>query len=452
MKKLKLLTFNSFNCEISKFLSNNNNLLLAISGGMDSVALLHLCLGLRPKHKLYAVHINHGLRLESMFEQKFVNNLCMKYKIPLFIKKCDPNFANGESMEMWARRVRHDTYLSAKGKFNCDYILTAHHANDLVETILMHLDSGCGIEGLKGIPKKNRHIIRPLLPYKKSEIKKYIKRKKINFILDESNNDVRIKRNYIRHQILEPWEDETENVIERFLQLSEKANFAIDRMNGVISQFAKSTKMKNGLIVIPNKLTQVLSKNHFIRLVKILVKEQNISWRRNKWESLIQWVGTSMTGSKYYINNEWTILKNRDHFILSNKIYNSISMKINNEGNIFFDDFSIKIKKTDGLIKNDSPLYETIDGAFVANKKLLLRTWKDGDRYKPLGMNGHKKISDLLIDNKVDGFTKDEQLVLTANDEIIWVCGRSISDQVKVTKKTTNFLELSFTNTYKNAS
>ena len=122
MKKTKLLTFNSFNSSISKYLSNNKNLLLAISGGMDSVALLYLCLGLRPKHKLYAVHINHGLRLESMFEQKFVNNLCMKYKIPLFIKKCDPNFANGESMEMWARRVRYDTYLSAKGKFNLSLI------------------------------------------------------------------------------------------------------------------------------------------------------------------------------------------------------------------------------------------------------------------------------------------------------------------------------------------
>jgi len=355
-------------------------------------------------------------------------------------------------MEMWGRRIRQDTYLTAKGKFNCDYILTAHHANDLVETILMHLDSGCGIEGLKGIPKKNQHIIRPLLTYEKSEIKKYIKRKKINFILDESNNDVRIKRNYIRHKILEPWENETENVIERFLELSKKANLAIDRMNGVISQFAKSTKMKNSLIIIPNKLTQVLSKNHFIRLIKKLVKEQNISWRRNKWESLLQWIGTSMTGSKYYINNDWTLLRNRDHFILSNKPYNSISMKINNEGKVFFDDFSIRIKKTDGLIKNDSPMYETIDGAFIANKKLLLRTWKDGDRYKPLGMNGHKKISDLLIDNKVDGFTKDKQLVLTANDEIIWVCGRSISDQVKVTNKTTNFLELSFTNTYNNAS
>jgi len=251
---------------------------------------------------------------------------------------------------------------------------------------------------------------------------------------------------------LEPWDNETENIIERFLELSKKANLAIDRMNGVICQFAKSTKMKNSLIIIPNKLTQVLSKNHFIRLIKKLVKEQNISWRRNKWESLLQWVGTSMTGSKYYINNDWTLLRNRDHFILSNKPYNSISMKINNEGKVFFDDFSIRIKKTDGLIKNDSPMYETIDGAFIANKKLLLRTWKDGDRYKPLGMNGQKKISDLLIDNKVDGFTKDKQLVLTANDEIIWVCGRSISDQVKVTNKTTNFLELSFTNTYNNAS
>ena len=87
MKKLKSLTFNSFNFGISKFLSNNNNLLLAISGGMDSVALLHLCLRLRPKHKLYAVHVNHGLRSESTFEQKFVKNLCNKYKIPLYTKK-----------------------------------------------------------------------------------------------------------------------------------------------------------------------------------------------------------------------------------------------------------------------------------------------------------------------------------------------------------------------------
>ena len=97
-------------------------------------------------------------------------------------------------------------------------------------------------------------------------------------------------------------------------------------------------------------------------------------------------------------------------------------------------------------------MYETIDGEFIVNKKLLLRTWKYGDRYKPLGMNGHKKVSDLLIDNKVDRFSKNNQLVLTADGEIIWVCGQSISDQVKVTNNTTNFLELSFQHTYNNAS
>ena len=122
MKKLKSLTFNSFNFGISKFLSNNNNLLLAISGGMDSVALLYLCLRLRPKHKLYAVHVNHGLRSRSTIEQKFVKNLCNKYKIPLYTKKYYSTFLKGESMEMWARRVRQSTYLSAKEKFNCDYI------------------------------------------------------------------------------------------------------------------------------------------------------------------------------------------------------------------------------------------------------------------------------------------------------------------------------------------
>ena len=303
MKKLKLLTFNSFNCEISKFLSNNNNLLLAISGGMDSVALLHLCLRLRPKHKLYAVHVNHGLRSRSTIEQKFVKNLCNKYKIPLYAKKYYPTFHKGESMEMWARRIRQSTYQSAKEKFNCDYILTAHHANDLVETILMNLDNGCGIEGLRGIPKNNQNLIRPFLSYKKSEIKKYIKRKKLNFVSDESNNDIRIKRNFVRHQILKPWVNQTEDVIEKFLELSEKANHVTDRMIVAITQIAKSTIIKNGLIIIPNKITKVLSKNHFVRLIKELVKESNISWRRNKWKSLIQWVGNSKTGSKYFINN-----------------------------------------------------------------------------------------------------------------------------------------------------
>ena len=122
-------------------------------------------------------------------------------------------------------------------------------------------------------------------------------------------------------------------------------------------------------------------------------------------------------------------------------------MKINKEREIVSDGIHIRIKKTNGLTKNDNPMYEIIDGELVANKKLLLRTWKDGDSYKPLGMNGHKKVSDLLIDNKVDRFSKTKQLVLTADDEIIWVCGQSISDQVKVTKNTTNFVELYFTQT-----
>jgi tRNA(Ile)-lysidine synthase len=401
---------------------------------------------------LYAVHVNHGLRSRSTIEQKFVKNLCNKYKIPLYTKKYYSTFLKGESMEMWARRVRQSTYLSAKEKFNCDYILTAHHANDLVETILMHLDGGCGIEGLRGIPKNNQNLIRPLLSYKKSEIKEYIKRKKLNFVSDESNNDIRIKRNFVRHQILKPWVNQTEDVIEKFLELSEKANHATDRMIIAITQIAKSTIIKNGLIIIPNKITKVLSKNHFVRLIKELVKESNISWRRNKWKSLIQWVGTSKTGSTYFINNKWTILRNRDHFILNNKLYKSVEKKINNEGEVDSDCIQLKIKKTDGFTKNDNPMYETIDGELIANKKLLLRSWKDGDQYKPLGMSGHKKVSDLLIDNKVDRFSKNNQLVLTADGEIIWVCGQSISDQVKVTNNTTNFLELSFEHTYNNAS
>ena len=134
---------------------------------MDSVALFHLCLGSKIKNKIFAVHVNHQLRANSETDQLFVEDLCMKHNVPLFVKKNHVEIKNGESNEMWARRIRYNAFIEGKSKFDCDYVITAHHANDLVETIVMQLNNGCGIEGLRGIPKINGPYFRPLLKYKK---------------------------------------------------------------------------------------------------------------------------------------------------------------------------------------------------------------------------------------------------------------------------------------------
>ena len=158
-------------------ISSECRLLVALSGGCDSVALLHLCQKLKRKFgtDIYAVHVNHGLRKASSKEELFVKDLCKEQKIDLEMFYPLRNRVKGESIEMWARGVRYEAYEFARKKFNCNWVLTAHHGNDQVETILMHLDAGCSVKGLQGIPTQNNYILRPLLIFSQASIETYVK-------------------------------------------------------------------------------------------------------------------------------------------------------------------------------------------------------------------------------------------------------------------------------------
>ena len=189
--------------------------------------------------------------------------------------------------------------------------------------------------------------------------------------------------------------------------------------------------------------------SQFVRLIKELLNETQISWRRHRWELLIKWKHSAKTGSTYNINKYWTILRDRKHFILNNSITMPVDIKIQKEGVYSFNDSYLSMYKTDRMDKNNDPMLEVIDWNSVSKKDLKLRTWKKGDRFKPLGMKNYKKVSDFLIDKKMDRFSKDNQLVLTADNEIVWVCGQRISEMVKITNKTSNFLKLSLSHSYK---
>ena len=436
MKKLELhhfeksLTFDSFLNEMSEFLLGEKRLLVAISGGVDSVALLHLCLQLQPNHKLFAVHVNHGLRHDSKSEQSFIERLCLKYKIPLLIKRFKPDFNKKESVEMWARRVRLNAFLETRKEFDCDYIMTAHHSNDNLETILMHLDDGCGVEGLRGIPKQNGFIIRPLLNFTRQDITKYIHQNNLNYLEDSSNLDTSIKRNFVRHKVIKPWEIQSLNLIERFNALAKKATRAVDRMNCLIEAIGNDMLDDSKPIIIEYEWSKYLSNNQLVRLIKYLVGEIQISWRGYRWTSLEQWIAAADTGSTFKVNANWTLLRNREEWVLKKNTMGS-------------DGFSLVFQPIHQYEMNDDPSKEVIDGRAIIGKEIILRQWKAGDRFQPLGMTGKKRVSDLLVDEKVDLFNKKNQLVVTADGEIIWVCGRRISDKAKVTEKTKNFVELS---------
>ena len=439
------LTLNRFTRNFNSLVSKKSRLLVAVSGGMDSIALLHLSSKFKKDYEIFGVHVNHGLREASESEEKFVRGLCHDYNILLSVHNANRDFIPGESMEMWARRIRQDAFESARKEYNCDFVLTAHHANDNAETILMHLDDGCGVEGLRGIPSQNGTTIRPLLKFNRNDIEEYANFHNLNFVMDVSNYDTSIKRNYVRHKVLLPWEDQAKDLIVQLSHLSENANRTVARMNSLIEEISNQIKSNGNQKIIHDKLVKDLNVSQKVRLVKHILGETEISWRRHQWIELKNWLKSSKTGSRLKLNGYWTILRDRDCFIMNTKIQKKINLSIQPEGRFGSDGFNITLNKIEVPFLNSNLYNEVIDAHYVMGKKLVLRSWSKGDRFNPLGMIGQKKVSDLLVDEKVDYYSKEKQLVLTANDEIIWVCGRRLSDTAKVTQFTTEYLELNLT-------
>ena len=403
---------------------------MAISGGKDSICLIHLASQLRPNHKIFAVHINHGIREDSLNEEKKVSNYCQSLKIPLIVYKAHYYPDNNESMEMWARRIRQKYFKLARQNFECDFILTGHHLNDKIETIIMNLDNGCSIEGYRGIPKQNKFILRPLLDFKRKDIESYIDKRKLPFVEDQSNNDILIKRNFIRHKVLKPWEEQSSNLLLKLNEISKKAESAVNRMNLFMKELCEGFEINDNCILIKDEEVVFLSLNQKVRLIKYLIGNEKLSWRHNRWKSMEQWINSAKIGSHIKINLEWKLLRDRSKFILK-------KVQIGSDG------FSLILKEVNHFKKSNNSYKEIIDGSLIEGKELKLRHWKQGDFFQPLGMIGKKKISDLLVDKKIDFFNKEKQMVVTADNKIIWVCGHRISETVKVMDKTTNFMELS---------
>ena len=441
------LTFSGFYEHFSKLvkISSECRLLVALSGGCDSVALLHLCQKLKRKlgTDVYVVHVNHGLRKASSMEELFVKDLCKEWEIDLEVFYPLGKRGKGESIEMWARGVRYEAYEVARKKFNCNWVLTAHHGNDQVETILMHLDAGCSVKGLQGIPTQNNYILRPLLIFSQTSIETYVKDNDLNFVKDKSNWDLSIQRNFIRHEIVNRWSQNTDQLVSRFGELSRQAVDAVTRMDAVISKLAnQAVKKENGQILLMDEQFDFLSKKQLVRLTKFIIGENMISWRRHRWETLSQWFMKAKIGSILELNLAWTVLRDRNCWVLIHGDLKPVKLSIDSQGRFGTDGYTLTLNKIESPIINTDPFYEIIDGKAVEGKNLILRSWHKGDIFQPLGMVGHKKVSDFLIDEKVNRFSKMQQLVLTANDEIIWICGRRLGDLAKITDSTTEYLEL----------
>lgn len=426
----------------------NDKFLLSVSGGSDSVLLLYLFIKYLKgdNERIIISYINHNLRNDSDIDESFVSILGSKLNIETHIRHLNPNMMpKGASVESWARKGRYDLLKNIMIETGADWIITAHHANDQAETILMNISEKTGLFGLGGMKEINNNIIRPLLPFSKAYLMNIVKKYSIPYMEDSTNSNNNHKRNFIRNIVIAPWLAKDADLIEAIIKTA--SNFQ-DWQNSML-YFVKNFIAKN---VFPNRNGSLyINKNELkklpvlARLCVFQVLTNSIGLlRKSDVENIKRFFHKDIIGNICSTKNDYVLLNDRKHVIVKKKEPKEtiqLELKIGEKCN--FGGYNYKMNNcVDNIFFSEDPNDELLDFSVIENKKLVLRFWKPGDRFKPLGMNGNQKISDFLINNKVNIFEKDHQTVLTADGQIIWVCGYRIDDSVRISDSTKNIIRI----------
>ena len=409
-------------------ISKKNKILLAVSGGADSMVLMDL---LYKSNYLFSIaHCNFSLRgYESDGDEKFVIHYAKSRSIEYFSKRFKTNdFAkkNKISIQMAARKLRYDWFRVLQQKHHFQYIATAHHLNDSVETLLMNLIRGTGIAGLHGI-RTFDHIIRPLYNFEKKDILEYAKKNGIEYRSDSSNVENKYIRNKIRNNIVPLMKEINPNVIEAIGK-------TISRINDVESLYKQIIDYKKQKLLIkqhnefrvnvPLLLKEVSSK----QILYEIISEFGFSDLEAVFKSLNSDSGKEFMSPNYYM------VKDRESLIISP----------------YLDDYNLMVSRTTKMITYPMPIFfsvtsaKDIDTKSVDGKKniyidyaklkfpLLLRPWQKGDRFMPLGMTKTQKVSDYFINNKFSLIQKKRTLLLISDNCIVCILGERLDDRFKL--------------------
>ncbi|MCB6088599.1 tRNA lysidine(34) synthetase TilS [Flavobacterium psychrophilum] len=411
-------------------------LLLATSGGIDSMVMLHLFQKLN--YNIAIAHCNFQLRgLESFGDQQFVQEYASKNKIPAFVTHFDTeNFAKDYklSTQIAARELRYNWFYELLETENFDFILTAHHADDNLETFITNLTRGTGLDGLTGIPEQNEQIIRPLLPFSRSEIEEYTKENSIQWREDSSNASDKYLRNKIRHDLIPILKVLNPNFLDSFLKTQnylQEAQVMIE--DATIMIYQQVAKEDNEIISFDlKKLTQLPNYKSYL-----------YQWLREydftAWEDIYNLV-ESQSGKQIF-SKKYRLLKDRDFLILS------VIKELENEAYfIKTNQKEVKIPLNFSICKvNDisSPKNTII---FVDEDKLqfplTIRKRNEGDSFYPSGMKGKKKLSKYFKDEKMSLIEKENTWLLCSKNKIVWVIGKRADQQFVANKTTQNIIKL----------
>ncbi|MCK9159438.1 MAG: tRNA lysidine(34) synthetase TilS [Bacteroidaceae bacterium] len=427
--------------EKNNLLTKDRLVLVGVSGGADSIALLTVLVKLG--YSCFALHCNFHLRgEESMRDEHFTEEYVHSLKIPY--SKVDfetQQYADYHhlSIEMAARELRYEWFEKKRIEMNAQAIAIAHHQNDNVETFLLNLIRGTGIRGLCGIRPKNGYIVRPLLAVSKSDIIEWLSSQNISYITDSTNFSDAYTRNFIRLRILPLLEKINPSVRTAILCTSDNLS-SVSSIYEYFIQDAKRLVMESEDKISIGKLLQLPSSDTILyELLKPYGFSAAIS---NKiWSSL-----KGESGKIFYSRN-YKVLKDREYlFLLEIKEDLIQEYSLNIQDNCWKGPISLSFTITD-YIKDFQISRDKQVATFDYDKlsfPLVLRKWKDGDWFIPFGMKGKKKLSDYFSDHKFSLFDKERTWLLCSNNQIIWIVGERIDNRFIIGKMTKKILVMNF--------
>jgi tRNA(Ile)-lysidine synthase len=418
----------------------NDRILLAVSGGLDSMVMLNLFV--RGGFTVGVAHSNFQLRGdESEKDENFVKATCARLSIPFFTTKfATQAYAqqHSVSIQMAARELRYAWFATMAELHNFQHIATAHHANDSLETVLFNWANGTGTNGLGGIAIQQGIIIRPLLWATRNDIEKYASENSIAWREDVSNSTDDYTRNFIRHQIVPKLKELNPSLETTFLRGQRKLQGELAFLQQAIEDWKmKFVKQSNFGFSIDKKALSDLVNGAAILHHVISSYGFNFDVCEEIFSAL-----NGQSGKKF-ISTQHLLIIDREKLLVTRHQQPEQEVVIENENTEYtLGALTITLKNSINLTLSSSPLVAVID-ADTLHYPLRWRTWREGDAFCPLGMKHKKKLSDFLIDSKISVSEKANVTVLESSGQIIWVVGYRIDNRFKVTAQTKRTLIVS---------
>ena len=411
---------------------NGGHILVALSGGADSVCLLSMLI--EAGYEVEAAHCNFHLRgEESNRDEKFVRDLCQKWNVAVHVKDFETEkYASekGISIEMAARELRYEWFEELRQERKCQSIAVAHHRDDNIETLILNLVRGTGIRGLKGMMPQNGHVIRPLLCISRKDVLDYLNQKGQDYVTDRTNLETIYNRNKVRLEILPllksinpSAEENIERTIENLVETDKVYEFSIAQQADEYTAEADGTTYIDicGIKNSPSPLSllfEILSKKDFNRSqVELILKEKK--------------------SGKQFLSTTHRLIVDRMDYI--------VEPIPKNDGQVIpieeFPSISIEKKNAEEVEFDKNPKFAYLDAKKIVGK-LMVRHIQKGDFFYPYGMKGKKLVSDFLTDKKLSLQEKERQKVVTDDNGIVWIVGLRGSEHHKVDFKTKDVLIL----------